>query len=233
MIRLDGFEKQPGRWKVINFRAIAEEDEPPHRLAGEPLSIERFSLRTLLDIRDGGAMSSYQWAALYQQRPSPMGGGIFKRADWQYYQQAPAVFDDMVQSWDCAFKDRDCSDYVVGQVWGIKGADKYLLDQIRAHLSFGATVNAIRTLSTKWPKAHTKLVEDRANGTAVIETLKHEISGLIAVQPEGGKEARAHAVPAKSKPIMSICHSMLLGFTTLWRNVRLFQRRLMTTKSTP
>src|SRR5262249_2093600 len=89
------------------------------------------------------------------------------------------------------------SDYVVGQVWGIKGADKYLLDQVREHLSFGATVNEIRTLTTKWPKAHTKLVEDKANGTAVIETLKHEISGLIPVQPEGGKEARAHAVSSE------------------------------------
>jgi hypothetical protein len=39
-------------------------------------------------------------------------------------------------------------------------------------------------------------VEDKANGTAVIDTLKSEIPGLIAVQPEGGKEARAHAVSA-------------------------------------
>jgi hypothetical protein len=37
-------ERRPGRWNLINFRAIAEEDEPPHRLAGEPLSAERFGL---------------------------------------------------------------------------------------------------------------------------------------------------------------------------------------------
>jgi predicted phage terminase large subunit-like protein len=99
-----------------------------------------------------------------------------------------------VQSWDCAFKDTDGSDYVVGQVWGFKGADKYLLDQDRRRLSFSATVQAIRALSAKWPKASAKLVEDRANGSAVIDTLRHEVSGLIAVDPEGGKEARAHAV---------------------------------------
>jgi predicted phage terminase large subunit-like protein len=187
-------QRQPEQWKILNFRAIAEADELPYRLVGEPLSVERFSLETLRKIRDGGAMSSYQWSALYQQRPSPLGGGIFKRNDWQYYQQAPAAFDDMLQSWDCAFKDKGSSDYVVGQVWGVKGSDKYLLDQVRDHFSFGATVNAIRVLSAKWPKAHTKLIEDKANGTAVIDTLKHEISGLIPVQPEGGKEARAHAV---------------------------------------
>jgi hypothetical protein len=53
----------------------------------------------------------------------------------------------------------------------------------------------------KWPKAHRKLVEDKANGTAVIETLRHEISGIIAVEPEGGKEARAHAVSDDEEPI--------------------------------
>ena len=40
----------------------------------------------------------------------------------------------------------------------------------------------------------TKLVEDKANGPAVIQELRHEISGLIEVNPEGGKLARAHAV---------------------------------------
>jgi hypothetical protein len=42
-------------------------------------------------------------------------------------------------------------------------------------------------MSGQWPRAAAKLVEDRANGPAVIACLKHEISGLIAVNPEGGK----------------------------------------------
>src|SRR5262245_1480972 len=64
-------ERQPGDWKLINFRAIAEEDEPPYRFADEPLSVERFGLDSLIQIRDGGAMSSYQWAALYQHHRHP------------------------------------------------------------------------------------------------------------------------------------------------------------------
>jgi predicted phage terminase large subunit-like protein len=190
-------ERQPGRWKLMNFRAIAEEDELPYRLTDEPLSVERFGLDALIQIRDGGAMNRYQWAALYQQRPSPLGGGIFQRDDWRFYNQPPTHFDEVLQSWDCAFKDKSSSDYVVGQVWGRKAADKFLLDQVRGHLSFSATIAAVRTLSAKWPNAHRKLVEDKANGTAVIDTLKHEISGIIAVEPEGGKEARAHAVSSE------------------------------------
>jgi predicted phage terminase large subunit-like protein len=57
-----------------------------------------------------------------------------------------------------------------------------------------STMQAMKRLSAKWPKAMTKLVEDKANGPAVIAMLRHELSGLIAVNPEGGKEARAHAV---------------------------------------
>jgi Terminase RNaseH-like domain len=37
-------------------------------------------------------------------------------------------------------------------------------------------------------------VEDRANGPAVIQELRHDVAGLIAVNPEGGKMARAQAV---------------------------------------
>jgi predicted phage terminase large subunit-like protein len=204
-------QRQPEVWKLLNFRAIAEDDELPYRRMGQPLSPERFSLQTLLAIRDGGAMSSYQWNALYQQRPSPVGGGIFKRDDWRFYKQRPEPFDQLLQSWDCAFKDKSTSDFVVGQVWGVKGADKFLLDQIRDRLSFGATVNAIRSLSAKWPNAHMKLVEDKANGTAVIETLKHEISGIIAVEPEGGKDARAHAVSCEVE-----AHNVYLPESASW-----------------
>ena len=189
-------EKQPGRWEIVNFAAIAEQDELPYRLAGEPLSVERHSLESLIAIRDGGATSSYQWQALYQGRPGPLGGGIFKRDDWQFFKEPPAKFSEMLQSWDCTFKDTRSSDFVVGQVWGVAGAGRYLLDQVRGQMSFSRTVEAIRQMSAKWPETHRKLVEDKANGSAVIDTLKSEIPGLIAVQPEGGKEARAHAVSA-------------------------------------
>jgi phage terminase large subunit-like protein len=49
-------------------------------------------------------------------------------------------------------------------------------------------------MSEKWPAAATKLIEDKANGSAVLQSLGHEISGLIAVNPDGGKTARAQAV---------------------------------------
>jgi predicted phage terminase large subunit-like protein len=92
------------------------------------------------------------------------------------------------------FKDSKNTDYVVGQVWGRVGADCYLLDQVRARMDFPTTVQAVRTLSARWPEARAKLIEDKANGPAVIATLRREISGLIPVEPQGGKAARVAAV---------------------------------------
>jgi predicted phage terminase large subunit-like protein len=53
---------------------------------------------------------------------------------------------------------------------------------------------AIKALSERWPAARTVLVEDKANGPARDLRLQHQILGLIAVNPEGGKMARAQAV---------------------------------------
>jgi len=61
-------------------------------------------------------------------------------------------------------------------------------------MDFPTTLTAICSLSAKWPQATAKLVEDSANGSAVIDMLRGQLSGLIAVRPEGGKVCRMHAV---------------------------------------
>jgi predicted phage terminase large subunit-like protein len=105
----------------------------------------------------------------------------------------PARFEEQLQSWDMAFKDTKNSDYVVGQVHAARGGDRYLLDQIRDRLDLPGTLLAVRRLSAQWPNVHLKLVEDKANGPAVIQSLRHEIGGLVEVNPAGGKISRAAA----------------------------------------
>jgi predicted phage terminase large subunit-like protein len=164
----------------------------PRTEIGELLWPERFGAEEVAQQKR--ELGSYAAAAQLQQRPAPAEGGILKRHWWKYYQEAPRAFDEVIQSWDCAFKDTHTSDYVVGQVWGRQGASKYLLDQERGRMDCPATIRAVRRMSEKWPQAKAKLVEDKANGSAVIAMLKHEIEGLIPVNPEGGKESRVHAV---------------------------------------
>jgi predicted phage terminase large subunit-like protein len=45
-----------------------------------------------------------------------------------------------------------------------------------------------------WPDTRAVLIEDTANGPAVINALHKEIRGIVAVTPEGGKLSRASAV---------------------------------------
>jgi predicted phage terminase large subunit-like protein len=94
---------------------------------------------------------------------------------------------------DCAFKDLETSDYKVGQVWGRTGANFILIDQIRGRMDFPTTVKSVRELTRKWPQTWAKFIEAKANGSTVIQTLAHEIVGIVPVNPEGGKIARAAA----------------------------------------
>ncbi len=180
-------------WDIIRLPAIAEENDLLGREIGEPLWPE-YGFDIEWAKRTKAAVGSQTWASLYQQRPSPPEGSIINRNWWKYYRQLPEQFDEVIQSWDCAFKETASGSYVVGQVWGRKGADKYLLDQFRARVDFTATIRAIRTMSAKWPETGLKLVEEAANGAAVIATLKREVSGIVPIRPQGSKEARLHAV---------------------------------------
>ena len=191
----------------------------PRTELGEQLWPARVTQKNLTEMKI--SLGSYRYAGQYQQRPSPAEGDIFKRSWLRYWRPAhlelppvqvrtsegevlsiqaipvPAHFDSMIQSWDMAFKDGATSDYVVGQVWGALKADRFLLDQVRDRMDMPSTKEAVKKLSARWPKTGTKLVEDKANGPAVIQELKHDVAGLTEVNPEGGKIARAHAVSSQ------------------------------------
>lgn len=194
LLKLAQSNPHADQWTVISFPAIKEAGGHPDdpRQEGEPLWPAKYSKNELIKIKS--TIGSYEWNALYQQRPSPPGGGIFNRKWWRYYKELPASFDEIVQSWDCTFKDKLTSDYVVGQVWGRVGANKYLIYQVRDRMDFPTTVQAVKNVSAKFPEANAKYIEDKANGSAVIQTLKNTIPGIIPVNPDGGKVARAEAI---------------------------------------
>lgn len=152
------------------------------------------SLEFLLEQK--GLLSDYWWSALYQQSPKPLGGNVFKESGIRYYltKDLPAKFDKVVASWDCTFKDTDGTDFVVGQVWGKAGANSYLLAQVRERMSFTKTVKEVVALKNAHPRVREILIEDKANGPAVIDTLKASVPGIIPIEPDGSKLARAHAV---------------------------------------
>lgn len=190
--------------------------EDPRTVPGEILFPEMFPREVLnSDKRDLGAAG---YGAQHQQNPTPAGGLIFKRVWWRYWHprgtayppvavkvsetetvyvesiEIPENLEELVQSWDCAFKKKEDTDYIAGGVWARSGPKVFLMDRVNARITFTETLQAIRDTTAKWPRAIAKLVENKANGPAVIDTLTQEIPGMIGIEPDGSKEARAHSV---------------------------------------
>ncbi|WP_235567879.1 phage terminase large subunit [Bacillus sp. Root131] len=180
---------EPLPWQVYNLPLEAEEDDVIGRAVGEPLWPERYGLEFIQERKR--YPSSFN--SLYQGRPTAAEGNLLKRKWWQYYDTLPKMVH-IIMSIDATFKDEADSDFVCIQVWGKNGADMYLIDNLKARMNFPTTLQAIRNMVRKYPKAHAKLVEDKANGPAIISMLKNEIGGMIPVNPQGGKVARVNAV---------------------------------------
>lgn len=64
------------QWSVLSLPALAEEDDLLGRCVGDPLWPERFSRSVLLAKQR--QLGSYSFASLYQQRPVPREGALFK-----------------------------------------------------------------------------------------------------------------------------------------------------------
>lgn len=197
-------------WRVVNIPAQCTnpDTDPLGRKLDEFMTSARG--RTLeqwaaVKVRVG----SRTWASLYQGNPTPDVGNLFPAEGWSRYDR-PLWIDrddgtkyvpeadrdpdiELVQSWDFTFKDTAASDYVVGQVWLRRGVDAFLLDQVRRRAAFTESVQMMLDLSARWPQAVAKLVEDKANGPAILNAVRSRVGGLIPVEPEGSKYARAAA----------------------------------------
>jgi len=184
---LDGGDQ----WQSLIYRNECEdEDDPLGRQVGEllnPLKMNEEATRL-------AKRHSREYYALYQQRPTSVEGNIIQRKWVKFYKELPAKFDKIIQSWDCAIKDKETSDYVAGQVWGKAGGEYYLLGRIHERMGFDATIKAIRSTTIRYPAAIGKYIEDKANGSPAGELLKKEISGIILKNPKGSKANRLKSI---------------------------------------
>lgn len=137
---------------------------------------------------------SRSWNALMQGRPTAQEGNMLKRHWWKYYDILPDNLVQIIMSVDAAFKDEETSDYTCIQVWGKLNADMYLIDCVNQRMDFPTALKAIKDIKAIQSKCIMILVEDKANGSAIIQMLQREIPGVVPVNPEGGKVARVNAV---------------------------------------
>jgi len=177
-------------WKVICLPAIAEQNEG-WRGEGDALWPSRFPIETLARIRE--AIGSAAWTALYQQRPAPEEGGIFKREWWRPY-AGPVECHRTIFSLDTAFKTGLSNDYSVIGIVGEARDGFYLRHISRGRWEFPELKRQAAALAEIW-QPHAVLIEDAASGQSLIQALKAETRlPILPVKPMGDKQSRAHAV---------------------------------------
>jgi len=170
--------QDPGRWRVVSIPAVAESpDDPLGRQVGEPMISARGERDWAAIRRDVG---EYVWAALYQQRPHPADGGLFKRSGLRHWvsggEQRLRLGDRIVDLRDCwkfltvdlAASVKTSADYTAAAVWAIGPAgDLVMLDGIREHLDPAGHWPAVRGLRERW-SADVVFVESRMFGTTLV-----------------------------------------------------------------
>jgi predicted phage terminase large subunit-like protein len=156
-------EENPEHWTVLNLPAIAEPESiamqiphtctkvPDWRQPGEPLCPERVPLAVLQRIRT--RLGSYWWNALYQQRPSPAEGLLFRKqwiqpplpvAPGQLRRYAPLVL-----SCDLSFKDGKDNDACGFALLGLLEPQRHpAADARRQGLVLAANAGAARGRSS-------------------------------------------------------------------------------------
>lgn len=162
---------------------------------GELLCPQRFP-QSYIDKRQHGegSMTPRAFASQMQQRPAPEDGALFLREWFEQRWETLPPGGRFIMSVDASLKANSDSDYCVIQVWYYLTAQYYLVDQVRERMTFSTTISRMRALKAKWPKIGQILVEAKANGDAIIDTLKRDMPGILPVNPLGGKEARANNV---------------------------------------
>lgn len=221
LLEVEKLREDGGTWEQV---VIPTEFEPgevstkktwlgwtdPRKSAGELLDEDRWPAVKLAEYKKNAA----RYAGQYQQRPAPLEGNLFKKEHWRFWKEdgmpdtqprpkgctaasaivLPTAFHEIAESWDLTFKGKVSNDWVVGVKIGRVGARKFILNFRRLHTGFGGAKAAILDMRSHEPWCSKTWVEDKANGPAVIEELQSVLSGLIAINPEGGKESRANVM---------------------------------------
>lgn len=207
-------EREPEHWHIVSMAAV-KEPLPPFpatctveddwREDGEPLCPERYPLARLRKFQGG-----QWWDALYQQRPVPPGGGIF-RAEWWDVETGRNRYDvgdltltnQVIARWlffDTALKDKSSNDYSacsVVELWPDYriGLRSVWMERIQSAF-LPDKITELATAANHDQKLQAVVVEDKGSGTTAIQTLRASApewlaNMIVEFSPHGTKEYRA------------------------------------------
>lgn len=179
-------------------------------------SVQNRSEKSWLLIKS--AVGTYVWQALYQGDPQVTGGSYINVDKIDVMPWEGVVYQDentgcmftldravVIQSWDLTFgqieegkatRGRGSSgsgSFVAGHVYALIGRKFILIDRFHERATFTESVSAVLRFSAKWPQTSRIYVEKKANGAAMLNTLRKRAALIRPVTPDGSKEVRALA----------------------------------------
>lgn len=179
------------RWRVLNLPAFAEEDDPLGREPDAPLWPERYDRKRLEGVRDA---NPYDFAALYQQRPTNRGGTVFHEPNTYTEPLKGRVYLTV----DTASSKREAADFSVLTAWMVTTnshlPDVDVLECRRGRFDiteFGAI--AVDLQRTYGVPLH---IEDAGLAKPIIQYLQSIGVSVIPVRVQGDKFTRAQPYAA-------------------------------------
>lgn len=199
--------EEPEKWTVISLPALAEENDLLGRTAGEALFPSRYNAADLQEIKK--TLGSYWFNALYQQRPQPDGGAIFKRQFFKYATLTGDILDlggekkfilpmcRIFQTCDPAASTKTTADYFVLGTWAqTPNNDLVLLDILRTRLEGPDQVNLFKQQYARWKPAF-QAVESAGVGKTLYQMLVRE--GLPIKELKADTDKLTRALPAAAR----------------------------------
>ena len=181
-------------WVYVNIPCVWDEeckrrygvDKLLHRKVGETLC-PQLGFDAAWAESQRKILGTKKWNALYQGRPFSDKGEMVNRDMIKTYSKktCPPTFEELVLSCDLSFGGKKTENDPNGiGVWGRVGGNHYLLKVINKRLSFTEVLDRVRQLCAEYPMMTKKIVEAKASGNALIDTLNREIGGFVGYDPK-------------------------------------------------
>jgi predicted phage terminase large subunit-like protein len=168
--------------------------EDPRHEEGALLWPQRFGQKEIDSLKH--TLGSYAAAGQLQQRPSPKGGGIIRKAWWQLWEKdAFPNFVYVLQSWDTAYETGAHTSYSACTTWGVFTiGSRYhimIMNRFRDRLPYP---ELRRVAKEKYAdeKPDAVIIEKKASGQSLIQDLRQANIPVITYTPDRDKVARAH-----------------------------------------
>lgn len=192
--RLIREQEDAEKWEIVNLPAVAEDEDPLGRKPGEALWPERFSASRLAAVRR--RLGSYSFEALYQQRPIPRSGGLFRR-EWfsRVVEHAPPNLN-WARGYDLAISQDTRADYTASFRCAFgEGNILYIADGFRRRLTYTQQRKFIVEKICEEPST-IHGVERALHGQAIVQDIASSIHGrgkpLRSIPVIEDKWTRAH-----------------------------------------